>query len=237
MTSIVWSWSAGPLMPRRDCGRRSPIASLRTIFPPTSLNGFPNGSLRYPMDTSSTAPRSSIIYKIVRGRAMTDPQLVLSAARLRLDPATGKRSFAVRVANRGSAPAHVWATPTAMTYSPATQTLHVTLAQASPQPGFEQTQHPRIPAQLVVGPERRRDLHIDIPAVIRALDFTNAGLAPTLVETAVGPITMLNLEIAYADTPFQPLTTLPPREFAAALAAHGGRITVGLPIATKERTN
>jgi hypothetical protein len=169
---------------------------------------------------------------------VSNTELVFSAARLLApDPASGRSAIVVQVANNGSDVAHVWASPTVISYDDGTQTLNVVLAYTEPQDGFEPTQHPRIPDQLVVGPGEERELRIEFPPVLRRWDFAAPGLAPALAETPVGPIKTMHLEIAYAATPFQPLASLPPREYAAELAAHGGRITTDLPVTTEEGNN
>jgi hypothetical protein len=169
---------------------------------------------------------------------VSNTELAFSAARLLApDPASGRSTIVIRVANNGPDVTHIWTSPTIVSYDNSTQTLNVVLAHTEPQDGFEPTQHPRIPDQLVVGPGEERELRIEFPPVLRRWDFTVRGLAPAIAETPVGPIKTLHLEVAYAATPFQPLASLPPREFAAELASHGDRITADLPVTTEEGNN
>jgi hypothetical protein len=169
---------------------------------------------------------------------VSNTELVFSAARLLApDPVSGRSAIVVRVANNGPDVTHVWASPTVISYDNSTQTLNVVLAHTEPQDGFEPTHHPRIPGQLVVRPGEERELRIEFPPALRHWDFTTPGLAPAIAETPVGPIKTLHLEAAYAATPFQPLASLPPREYAAELASHGSHTTADLPVTTEEGNN
>ncbi|MET9861921.1 hypothetical protein ABZY93_21880 [Streptomyces smyrnaeus] len=115
----------------------------------------------------------------------------------------GRFVVAIELANATDSHLHAWATPRILTYRDGTLTLR--LAETEPPENITFiSAHSRVPRQIVIPARANATLTVEVPKVLRTIEAGTPGLGNTVQEQAIDFIANLEVEIAYADTPFQP---------------------------------
>jgi hypothetical protein len=143
----------------------------------------------------------------------------------------------VSIENVGTKPLHVWSSRRAYDYDSATNILSLHLAEPANDlpPGITiVSQHPRVPAQVVIEPGSKASIDVPVPTIIRRRT-EGEGLGMSFVEEQIEPIKQVELHVQYSDVPFQHVVDESPESRRQRLLAHGTVIRATLaPTSHKE---
>jgi len=131
--------------------------------------------------------------------------------------------LSIDVDNPGGQPLHVWTQQRAYSYDASTHVLSVQLAEPEdtlPPNITMLSDHPRVPAQVVVNPKSSAKINLQVPSAIRRLT-PGQGVGRSFVEEPIGQIDRVDLQIQHATQPVQYERGESGADFRKRLLAHG----------------
>jgi hypothetical protein len=133
----------------------------------------------------------------------------------------GWMGLIVEVENTGATPVYVWASHRGYDYEPTSKTLTIYMAERPlviPSCMILISEHPRPPSQVQVDSKGRAKIRLRFPPVVRQPAPDGRGW----VERPFGEIANVDIQVQYADKPFdQPTAQERAQEYRARLQAQG----------------